>query len=140
VNTVTASFNATIMGWGVMRGANYPGAKWLQGAPKSSKNVTRTFFNTVYLLPKNLRFEHGGGKLVSWPRRHLTSIRPGLWENDRNVSAKKKQHVTVPYLKLAADQEKQLEVFLPLILRTKNEVQSPRLWDRCWRNGFHFLA
>jgi len=28
------------------------------------------------LLPKDLRFEHGGAKLVSCPRRHLTSLRP----------------------------------------------------------------
>ena len=33
---------------------------------------TSTFFNTVHLLPKKLRFEHGGAKLASWPRRHLT--------------------------------------------------------------------
>jgi len=28
------------------------------------------------LLLKDLRFEHGGAKLVSCPRRHLTSLRP----------------------------------------------------------------
>jgi len=28
--------------------------------PKSPKNVTSTFFNTVHLLPKDSRFEHGG--------------------------------------------------------------------------------
>ena len=27
------------------------------------------------MLPKDLRFEHGGAKLVSFPRRHLTSLR-----------------------------------------------------------------
>ena len=27
------------------------------------------------MLPKDLRFEHGGAKLVSLPRRHLTSLR-----------------------------------------------------------------
>ena len=35
-----------------------------------------TFFNTAHLLPKDLRFEHGGAKLVSFPRHHLTSLRP----------------------------------------------------------------
>jgi len=34
-----------------------------------------TFFNTVHLLPKDLRLEHAGAKLVFCPRRHLTSIR-----------------------------------------------------------------
>ena len=45
------------------------------GGPKSH-NVISTFFNTVNLLPKGLRFEHGGAKLVSCPKRHLTSLRP----------------------------------------------------------------
>jgi len=45
-------------------------------SPKSSNNVTGTFFNTEYLLPKDLSFEHGGGKLASCPGRHLTLLRP----------------------------------------------------------------
>jgi len=32
-------------------------------APKSPKNVASTFFNTVYLLPRDLRFEHGAANL-----------------------------------------------------------------------------
>ena len=36
-------------------------------------DVTTTFFNTVHLLPKDLRFEHGGAKLGSCPGRHLTT-------------------------------------------------------------------
>jgi len=36
-------------------------------APKSPNNVTRTFFNTVHLLPEDLRFENGGAKLASCP-------------------------------------------------------------------------
>jgi len=51
-------------------------AEWMRGAPKSPKNVTSTFFNTVHLLPKDLSFEHGGAKLASCPRRYLTSSRP----------------------------------------------------------------
>jgi len=35
------------------------------GAPKCPNNVTSTFFNTVHLLPKDLRFEYGGAKLAS---------------------------------------------------------------------------
>jgi len=66
---------------GVTRGAqgglHSPGAEWLPGAPKSPNNVVITCFNTVHLLPKVLRFEHGGAKLASCPGRHLTSLRPG---------------------------------------------------------------
>jgi len=43
--------------------------------PKSPNKVTSTFFNTVHLLPKDLRFEHGGAKLDVCPVRHLTSLR-----------------------------------------------------------------
>ena len=45
------------------------------GGTKSHNNVASTFFNTVHLLPKDLRFEHGGAKLVSCARCHLTSLR-----------------------------------------------------------------
>jgi len=47
------------------------------GGAKSHSNVATTFFKTVglHLLPKDHRFEHGGVKLVSFPRRHLTSLR-----------------------------------------------------------------
>jgi len=37
---------------------------------------TSTFFDTVQLLRKNLRFEHGSAKLTSCPGSHLTSLRP----------------------------------------------------------------
>jgi len=46
------------------------------GALKSPKNVASSFFDAVHLLPKHVRCEHGGAKLVSWPWRHLTSVRP----------------------------------------------------------------
>jgi len=46
------------------------------GGPKSHSNVISTFLKTVHLLAKDLRFEHGGAKLVSFPRRHPTSLRP----------------------------------------------------------------
>jgi len=35
------------------------------GTPKSPNNVTSSFFNTVHLLPKDLRFEHGGANFAS---------------------------------------------------------------------------
>jgi len=55
---------------------HYGGADSLRGTPKSPNNVTSTFFNTVYLFPKDLRFERGGSKLDSCPGRHLTSLCP----------------------------------------------------------------
>ena len=44
-------------------------------APKKINNVTRSFFSTVHLLPKDLRFEHGGAEFASCPGSHLTSLR-----------------------------------------------------------------
>ena len=40
-------------------GHNSPGAEWLREALKSRYNATSTFFNTVHLLPKDLKFEMG---------------------------------------------------------------------------------
>jgi len=37
------------------------------GASKSPNNVTSTFFNTVRLLPKDLRFDHGASNLPLAP-------------------------------------------------------------------------
>jgi len=48
----------------------------IAGAPKGPNNATSAFFNTVHLLPKGFRFEHGGAKLASCPGRHLSSLRP----------------------------------------------------------------
>ena len=73
------SLNVRIYVRGVTRGArghNSPGAKSLWWAPKRPNNVTSTFLNTVHLLPKDRRFEHGDAKLVSFPGRHQTSLRP----------------------------------------------------------------
>ena len=60
------------------RGRNSPGTESLWAPPKSPNNVTSTFFNAVHLLPKDLRFEHGGTKLASCPGRHLISLRPWM--------------------------------------------------------------
>ena len=55
----------------IPRGLNH----W-RGAKKSQQCQKHFFFKTVHLFPKDLMFEHGGTKLVSFPRRHLTSLRP----------------------------------------------------------------
>jgi len=54
---------------------HYGGAEILRGRQKNN-NVTRTFFNTVHLLPEDLRFENGSAKLASCTGRQLTSLRP----------------------------------------------------------------
>jgi len=52
------------------------GAELLREAPKNLNNVTSIFFNTVNLLPKELRFNHEGDKLAFCPGRHLALLRP----------------------------------------------------------------
>ena len=64
------------------RGHNVPSNKSL-GALKSPYNVAGTFFNTLHLLPKDLRFEHGGAELVSCPGRHLIPLHPFSWASER---------------------------------------------------------
>jgi len=83
------AFCADGVNMGVTRGAQFHGRQFTMGAlnhcwgaellreaPKSPNTITSTFFNTVNLLPKELRFEHGGAKLASCPGRHLTSVHP----------------------------------------------------------------
>ena len=45
--------------------------------------LTSTFFNTVNLLPKERRFDHGGAKLALCPGRHLTSLYP--WQTGQLI-------------------------------------------------------
>jgi len=47
------------------------GRRMIAGTPKNPNSVTRTFFNTVHLLPQDLSFENGGAKLASCTGRHL---------------------------------------------------------------------
>ena len=58
--------------------------------PKSPNSVASFFFNTVHLLPKDLRFKHGGAKIFSCPRKHLTSVRPC-----HTVDSSQKSHVAL---------------------------------------------
>jgi len=53
--------------------------------PKSPNNVTSTCFNIENLLPKDIRFEHGGAKLASCPVRHLASLRLWVWWSYKNL-------------------------------------------------------
>jgi len=67
---------------GVTRGAQFPGRRMTAGAPKNTNNVTSTIiFNTVHLLPKNLRFKHWGVKLAVCPRALSNLVTP-LTETD----------------------------------------------------------
>ena len=58
------------------KGAHFRERRITAGVPKTPNNAKSTFFNTVHLLPKDLRIEYGDAKLVSFPGRHLTSLRP----------------------------------------------------------------
>jgi len=48
---------------------HYGYAELLLEAPKSPNSVTSTFFNTVNLPSKELRFDRRGAKLRPWGRR-----------------------------------------------------------------------
>ena len=52
-----------------------PGTESLGGYEKSSQ-CRKYCHQRGNLLPKALRFQHGGAKLASFPGRHLTSVRP----------------------------------------------------------------
>jgi len=48
-----------------------------KGTQYTGRRITMAhLFRKVHLLPKDLRFEHGGIKLASCPERHLTSLHP----------------------------------------------------------------
>ena len=56
-------------------GAQFPGHRMTVGDAEKSQqsHITSTFFNTVHLLLKKLRWEHGGTNLLlapdaNWPR------------------------------------------------------------------------
>jgi len=59
----------------------FPGRLITIGAPNhcggadNTKNVTSTFFNTVNLFAKELKFEHGDAKFASCPGREFPKSR-----------------------------------------------------------------
>jgi len=64
-------------------GHNSPGTdSLLCGGCRKVPTVSQVLPSIQYLLPKDLRFEHGGAKLVSCPGRNLTSVRPCLLHNN----------------------------------------------------------
>jgi len=63
------------VGW--KKWAQFSGRRISARERKSHNNAISNFFkSTVHLLTKDLRFEHGGVKLVSCLGRHLTSLHP----------------------------------------------------------------
>jgi len=60
-------FVCSSMSRGVTKGGTISRAPNHWGTPKSPNNGTNTFFNTVHLIPKELRFEYGGAELASCP-------------------------------------------------------------------------
>jgi len=57
------------------QGGHFPWRRITMRVLKSPSKVTNTC-SAVHLIPKDLRFEHGGAKLASCPGCHLTSLRP----------------------------------------------------------------
>jgi len=69
-------------------------------APKSPNNVTSTIFNTVHLVPKNLRFEHEAPNLLL--PRALSNLVTSLSERIRlgqlcptEFASRAKDYVTI---------------------------------------------
>ena len=60
-----------------VRVAQFPGRRINMGGAENPNSITSAFFNAMHLIPKDLRFEHGGAKVASCPGRHLTSLRLG---------------------------------------------------------------
>jgi len=61
-------------GKGTQFPGHYGGAESMRGRRKIS--TMSHVLPSVHLLPKDLRFDHGGAKLASCPGLHLTSLRP----------------------------------------------------------------
>jgi len=66
--------------------ASLRGAKSVQGVPNGCRGAEKSLQCNKYLLQynafasyKDLKFEYGGAKLVSYPGHHLTSLRPCLY-------------------------------------------------------------
>jgi len=71
---------------------HYGGTKSLRGASNDCvgfRKVPSTSFSTVRLLPKELKFEHGGAKLASFQGRHLTLLGPWSGSHDCMQFAKR---------------------------------------------------
>jgi len=59
-------------------GTQFPGRRIAAGGWRKVPTMSQVVSSIKYilLLPKDLRFEHGGTKLASCPGRHLASLRP----------------------------------------------------------------
>jgi len=73
-------------------------------APKSPNNTASTFFNTVQLLPKDLRFEYGGAKLASCLGRIQPRYAAVVYHVRRKVQV------------IAADKEEKVNYFQTALL------------------------
>ena len=88
--TPLVSCRSTLESWTALQGRN----KWGQGhksrraeslcerritagSAENLNSITSAFFSAVHLLPKDLRFQHGGAKVASCPRRQLTRLVDG---------------------------------------------------------------
>jgi len=101
-----------VPGRGVTRGGKagaIPRAPNHCGGSRKVPTMSQVLSSTAYLLPKDIRFEHGGAKLAYCPGRHLTSLGPWcrvrVWpglENEKQLRSKIKSNIfqclqLVPY-------------------------------------------
>ena len=119
------------------RGAQFPGRRMTAGAPESPNNFASTFFNAVHLLPKGLRFEHGGAKRTSCPGRRLTSLRPcALWRRRLKMWRRASNFWSVPWVYRVAFDSDSDALFAnterDLLTRSFGECTS-RLYTTCWQ-------
>jgi len=56
------------------KGSTIPGAPNQYEGRRKFQQYHMCFLHAIHLLPKDLRFEHGGAKVASCPGRHLTSL------------------------------------------------------------------
>ena len=93
-----------------------PGRRIIGGRRKVTKmlQLASTFFNTVHLLPKDIKFEYGGAKLVSCPRCHLTFVQPCPVSTPRKLQFRWSSfsffHLTLLFLHQRSTNIKQVEL------------------------------
>jgi len=77
---------------GGKEGHNSPGTESLREALKTPNNVTTTFFNTVHLLPKDLRFKHGDARFKhGGAKLGLAGSNMGVWQVQNQVQTRGRQ-------------------------------------------------
>jgi len=106
------------------------GAKSLWGAPKSPNNVTNRFFNTVYLLPKDLRFEHGAPNLLLAPGAIWSRYAPAAAAAVAKIALHWRSDASFPFMLLFTLHSTKLRS-LPLLASLSRSI----FCQRCLRSA-----